>query len=307
MITEQALHQVASIRAKRQARKVAALLKVYGDESSDETHKRVYAVAGLIANVDTWEKAEIKWIERTSGIPFHANHCESDRGVYVHSKHAENQSLYKDLTVLLADSGIIGWGAIIDMNAMVSVFPNCPDLVHVQCLRHVVQDLRYYTAKEGEKVDFTFDNRVEIQHNATEAYRILRAMEQWDKEIGPTISFACSLDEPRIQMADLYARECMKEVDNVVGPVLRGRRKSMAALLETERFGFRVLDLDYFNELKEALPELERRSGISTATYARWLKQNKLDHNSTNVLKFAEWSEAQPTNRWEEIDKEENR
>src|SRR5438876_11140851 len=93
-------------------RRIAVLLSVYGDESSDERQQRVFAVAGLIGSEEMWERLEAQWLERTHGIPFHANNCDSDRGDYENTPHKENKALYRDLTTLLSDSGLGGWGFV---------------------------------------------------------------------------------------------------------------------------------------------------------------------------------------------------
>lgn len=67
------------IKLSRRKRRVA-VVTVYGDESSDETHKRVYAVAGLFGSQEQWDALELKWLARTGGKIFHGADCESDTG-----------------------------------------------------------------------------------------------------------------------------------------------------------------------------------------------------------------------------------
>jgi hypothetical protein len=83
----------------------------------DETKQRVCAVAGLVGNEDQWCSLERQWIERTAGLPFHAKDCDSDQGDYLHSDHKVNKALYKDVTLLLANSGLWGIGVPIDLIA----------------------------------------------------------------------------------------------------------------------------------------------------------------------------------------------
>jgi hypothetical protein len=84
------------------------MLSVFADDSSDETQKRTVAVAGIIASDEEWSRLDRTWLERTSGIPFHATDCESDRGAYAAYCHLDNQNLYKDLATILARSD--SWG-----------------------------------------------------------------------------------------------------------------------------------------------------------------------------------------------------
>ena len=56
------------------------MLSAFGDESFDEGKQRVFAVAALFGNQQTWDALELKWIARTGGVVFHAAECESDMG-----------------------------------------------------------------------------------------------------------------------------------------------------------------------------------------------------------------------------------
>ena len=85
------------------------MLSVYGDDSADETQQRVFAVAGLIGTEHDWNDIKQKWNGRTGGITFHAKNCDSDFGDFANNPHKENKALYRDLTLILADSGIGGY------------------------------------------------------------------------------------------------------------------------------------------------------------------------------------------------------
>ncbi len=102
---------------------VVVMLFAYGDESMDETKQRVCAVAGLIGTEEQWNGLEWKWTQRTNGVPFHGNDCDSDQGDYESRPHWENKALYRDLTILLANSGLAGYGQAIDLMAKNTVFP----------------------------------------------------------------------------------------------------------------------------------------------------------------------------------------
>ena len=89
---------------------VAVMLLVYGDESMDETKQRVCAVAGVGGTEEQWSALEWRLTRRTNGLPFHANDCDSDQGDYTNRPHWENKNLYRDLTIMLANSGLFGFG-----------------------------------------------------------------------------------------------------------------------------------------------------------------------------------------------------
>src|ERR1700730_16740000 len=98
------------------------MILVYGDDSADEKRERVCAVAGVVGSWRAWRILEREWLNRTGGIPFHANECESDQGAYRNSPHHENKALYKDLAIMMANSHIFGAGVAIDLSAKRSVF-----------------------------------------------------------------------------------------------------------------------------------------------------------------------------------------
>ena len=63
-----------------QARKrefVTIVLSVFGDESTDQTARRVFTVAGIAGTQEEWDALEPVWIKRTGGRAFHAS-----RGVH---------------------------------------------------------------------------------------------------------------------------------------------------------------------------------------------------------------------------------
>src|ERR1035437_579561 len=93
------------------------MVLVYGDESMDETSERVCAVAGIAGLESQWKILEEKWVALTGGIPFHAKNCDSDQGDYASTSHQDNKALYRDMTTLLAESGVIGVGIAIDLMA----------------------------------------------------------------------------------------------------------------------------------------------------------------------------------------------
>jgi hypothetical protein len=68
--------------------------------------------------------------ERAGDVPIHANDCDSDQGDFAPKagegkdrKHKDNKTLYKELTVLLAESDIGGFGSVYDLAAQREAFP----------------------------------------------------------------------------------------------------------------------------------------------------------------------------------------
>ncbi len=260
------------------------MLSVFCDESSDETEKRVFALAGVIGTEDLWEKIESKWVVRTKGIPFHANDCDSDHGNYKNTPHLENKNLYRDLVVMLADSGLGGWGFAIDLSAQRRVFPDAPNIVYYKCFVEVLQAMNNCAANNGETAKYTFDMRSESEHNARLLYEIFKTVPESVVPAG--LSFASSKEQPRLQIADLFAREVMKTYDNRFGPKARPVRRSWTALRNTGRFHIEAIGNDWFEDLERQMPMLKEQTGQSKENYLEWLAEHRLQHSNTNIFRY---------------------
>ena len=269
------------------------MLTVFADESSDETGARVFAAAGVIGTEDSWQGLGISWAERIGRVPFHAKDCESDRGDYAGNSHSDNQTLYRDLTTLLAQSGLGGWAFAIDLIAQRQVFPDAPEISYYKCFIEVVQAMKNCAAYNRETVQITFDMRKESAHNTSLLYRMLREAPEWADRLAVGISFASSKENTRIQAADLFAREAMKALDNKIGPIKRAPRKSWMALYQTGRFHVEVISKDWFEDLKRQMPAMEATTGMSRKAYLEWLKSNNLQHSTTNLLRHIDSLEKQ--------------
>ena len=138
----------------------------------------------------------------------------------------------------------------------------------------------------GQVSKFTFDMRPESDHNAGILYGALANEPDWRQFLVDEISFVTSRTNPRVQVADLFARETMKALGNIVGPVTRPPRKSWLALHGTERFHIAAFGEEYFADLKRQMPELERHSGVSRDAYLQWLRAKNRQHSMTNLLLY---------------------
>ena len=108
----------------------AVMFLLHGDESLDETQSRVCAVGGLVGTEESWAALEGQWKALHGSIPFHANDCDSDHGDYApllgedaDAKHHANKELYKQSSILLAESGIGGFASAYDLAAQREAFP----------------------------------------------------------------------------------------------------------------------------------------------------------------------------------------
>lgn len=273
----------------------AMILLVYGDESLDETASRVCAVAGVVGPEGAWIKLESKWRALHGDIPFHANHCESDRGDHAPSadddpnaKHKANQELYKNSTILLAESGLEGFASAYDLVAQREAFP--PPYgppVYYQPFMDVLQAMGILALNRDDSLELTFDSRIESEHNAALIYAHMRESNpEWKKRFASKISFESSRLNARIQISDLFAREAMKALDNEVGPVKREIRRSWQALKSTGRFVVYSFSKQYFADIRRDLPNLEEELGSGASDYAAWLHKKGRQWNVTNYFEF---------------------
>src|SRR6266849_8819003 len=265
------------------------MISVFGDESADETKQRVFAVAGVIGGEQQWENLEEKWRTRIGDIPFHANDCESDQGDYKGIDHQQNQDLYKDLTQLLATSGMGGWGFAIDLQAQRRVLPGAPDISYYKCFVEVLDAMLICAAYNKETVKFTFDMRSEGNYNSGLLYKMLLDVPALSKHLFSEISFACHRKNVRVQVGDLLARETMKSLEKDLSPKKRKPRKSWLALAETGNFHIKAVGEEYFEDLKRQMPTIQGLMGIKFGEYREWLRNTKRQDNLTNYFLFLEF------------------
>jgi hypothetical protein len=270
---------------------VVVMLLVYGDESMDETKQRVCAVAGIIGTEEQWSALEWEWTRRTNGVPFHGKDCDSDQGDYETRPHWENKELYRDLAILIASSGLSGFGQAIDLAAKNKVFPKSEDIAYYTAFQRVVMAMQRFSSSAGEIAELTFDMRMESDHNAGLLYGLLRENEpEWAPHLASKISFEFAKEKPRLQVADLLAREAMKALDNHVGPVKRNIRGSWQALRETGRFEVDSFSTEWFEDLKRKLPEFALQLGMEKSDYVGWLRKKNRQHNISNMYHFVNWT-----------------
>jgi hypothetical protein len=280
----------------------AIVLLAYGDESMDETHTRVCSAGAVIGTEEQWASIGSNWVERNNGVPFHANDCDSDQGDYAakagedkNKKHKENKALYRDLITLLAQSGLCGFASTMDIAAQKAAFPLMPDhWTYYKVVVDVIEFMKNLAVANRDTVKITLDSRAESQFNATLVYANLREENpEWRDHLADEISFACSRKSPRVQIGDLFAREAMKDLDNLIGPIKREIRGSWRALRETGRFLSYNWSINWFRDLEKHLPNLAQQEGFVRADYEAWLKESRRNDNLTAYIEFYHWHKTQ--------------
>jgi hypothetical protein len=252
------------------------VISVVGDESSDETHERVFAISAVVGNDEEWGAAESAWLEATRGEEFHAAAWE----------HAKRFDDYKAATIALASSPVAGIIMTMDLQAFRAAVPDqLPDAGYYACFMKVISGIsrewRLWNERviadpsSGDplvsRVEFTFDDRKESASNAGHLYSAFLRQPDWKTErlLGANVAFD-SRKNPRIQMADLVAREGMKELDRKVGSKQYAERRSKVALEARGHFRFIEFHRDYFDRLASFTANLETAEGFGRQ-YGQWL------------------------------------
>ena len=142
------------------------------------------------------------------------------------------------------------------------------------------------SAQPISQVEYTVDNRPEVQSSAARLYSSFINERRW----GPSSLLASQLSfegrtNPRLQMADMIAREGMKDLNRLVGPVNFPERRSKIALAKDNHFRFIVLGGDDFERERAKVAVLER-DGSSAAAYYEWLQRKGAQDTWDNKARF---------------------
>jgi hypothetical protein len=251
----------------------------YGDESRDETHERVYAVAAVFGRQEEFDEISGPWQERLEGKIFHAADCEFGHGEFKDLGPGECRTIYRDLTRLIVNSKLCGHGIAINIPEYNQSFPH--DFEHAPYLWAFADVIKCMAELAGVSlpsglVEVTFDRNEPIEYNATSVYELMRRSKAGVYEgcLADKISFACRRTVG-IQMADLFARETMKQLDRLITGLPGATRLSFTALQNTRRFSFIPLRGSHFENRKQ---ELARRNipGSAFLAYQAWLKDKRL-------------------------------
>jgi len=144
-----------------------------------------------------------------------------------------------------------------------------------------------YMSIPRRRVHFTFDRSIERQYNAHQVYTYLQRSPDWPGSMSLTDDIAsATIETPQIQMADLLAREAMKQLDNEIGPVRRPPRQSMRALSSAGRFRFENYTRDYCARLVASGRRWAESVGISSKAYNEWLAAHRLVDTLAHRIRF---------------------
>jgi hypothetical protein len=198
----------------------------------------------------------------------------------------DRHHLHRDLTRMVAESGLIGYGYAIDLAGCRNVVPHVlnefPDMPYYDCFLKTVVKLSDSAAHfvPRDKVEFTFDQHRETQYNAGLLYDWIAAHKPHAAE---RVSFA-SRKEPGIQAADIWARELMKRCDTHLYDDRARPRLQWITLASSKRFQFHFT---LGRELAQTLSETQTLAGFDHSDYERWRAGNKLADNLSNRFRYA--------------------
>jgi hypothetical protein len=263
------------------------MLSAFGDESSDETRSRVFAVGGILGSAEDWNRFRQQWTDRLNGRVFHAADCEAGRGDFKDMERGSRQQLFNDLTEILVDSKLMGYGSSIHIAGCREVVPavlaEFPDMPYYDCFLKTVVYLADLAAKfiPRERVEFTFDQHKVTQYNAGLLYEWIT---QYRHDMVEKVTFA-TRREPGVQAADLWVREVMKRADSHVRNEPPNPRPQLQALLDTRRFRAK---LTVGWELARTFEGVNiNEADLSAEEYDVWRATNKLVDNLSNRFRFA--------------------
>ena len=94
-----------------------------------------------------------------------------------------------------------------------------------------------------------------------------------------------SRTNPRIQMADMIAREAMKDLDRKVGPVQFPERRSKVALATTGAVSIFALGQAHLEAERERNAVFEQ-DGFNEAAYHNWLRRKNAQDTWDNKVRF---------------------
>ncbi|HEY4049968.1 MAG TPA: hypothetical protein VGM27_24155 [Acidobacteriaceae bacterium] len=161
-------------------------------------------------------------------------------------------------------------------------------MAYYRAFIQVVDTVVGFAVDQGGIAKCTFDTRVKSNHNASLLYANYRESHpEWKATLADEISFVCSQKNPRVQIADLFAREAMKHLDNQIGPKKGGPRRSWEALEETGKFILETYDRNYIKNMADdrnaKLPNFLCRVN----EYRDWIRSKGRQDNVSNLFAFA--------------------
>jgi hypothetical protein len=261
------------------------MLTAFGDESCDQTKKRVFVVAALVGDSPTWAHLRSRWKERLGEATFHSADCEAGFGEFRGLGETVRHRLHLDLTQILAESNLMGYGSAIDLAGCHEIAPTViaqfPDMPYYDCFIKTVAYLSNLAAAfvPRDKLEFIFDRNRNTQYNAGLLYDWIT---RYKSGIIERVSFT-TREEPGIQAADLWARELMKRCDTHLFNQSATPRPQWRTIIETRRFQFKFT---LGRHLAEQMEDASAAISVDHDGYEKWRVEKNLVDNLSNRFRY---------------------
>lgn len=262
-------------------------LLMFGDESADERKERVFALSLVIGTETEWEETILRWLSITRGAEFHANEFETEFVADEERvKHPKRLEEYRSLIDVLVDSHLAGFVFALDLGSFRELFPQTPkDSPYSKCFTDILGVVATLTRQWNQEqanggpneeclVELTFDRRQGEGTLETLHETFMNQPEWRDEQVFATSVKFDTRQNPRIQVADLLAREGMKELDRQLTRRAPSPRKSFLALsAPVKKFNFVFRQRSYFERWQQQQAALESAVGFTDEGYSRWLSE----------------------------------
>ena len=177
---------------------------------------------------------------------------------------------------------------MIDLIGLRKVHPSesLPSRMYYRGFVDVIEVIQIYAKRYGDLAEVTFDTRSESDHKAALLYANMRETNPgWKECLAPKVSFDCDRN-PRLESADLFAREAMKHLDNRIGPKKRPTRKAWTTLRESRRFAATFFGEEHFREMDDEFRAPSSVFKTEPEEYNEWLVKRRRIDNNTNYFEF---------------------
>lgn len=223
-----------------------AVLEAYMDESISQNPARVCVVAGYVADQAGWLAFSDRWQRLLDGegvSAFHATDCESRRGEFSGWGKSRQQSFYRDLLAVVEDLPAVAFASCLVLNEgqkrskVAKAFAdNAYLVVFADCVTELVRLSQSFVRTEPLLV-CTIEENKEWRSRLREAYSSLMDDARFaeSKRLSGQLLLSTKKNCPPLQLADFFAYESMKSVDNLVTKPEREPRYTLTKLALNQR------------------------------------------------------------------------
>ena len=258
-------------------------LKTFLDEAGHELDRPVFALGGLVGEVEAWEALAEPWKAQLGDVPFfHATDFAASRRTFDGWDEAKKQALFDRLLPLVTDflKQPASWGLGValytrDFNATIGKYViSKPDPFYlIEILRKMRDHLPPHLAP-GEQVPVVLEAKGGVKGHMDDQYERCRDVDDPEKHLG-VLSFGNKRRNVELQAADVIIYELfrgMKRLDiaEATGTSPGQLRPVAQALFDSKKcdftfYSFEQLRQTAINELRGRIAELERLTRLPIA------------------------------------------